>query len=556
MEVEVFAMSGHAMPRHAMPRHAMPRHAMSRQEHCDYEYILQSVGKQDDVYITIDGKFVAIARYVNGKKATYVAKINLINLLEGRHTIKALFPKESYVRTDKIPESDPVEFVVDNTPPSIRSVFPSNIVRLKDTDVSNPVFDLCLIIEAEDLCAGIDVDNCTASLDGKPLGRPTIHKNGVVFPLINEPEAVSHKLKAIIQDRAGNKAEYESDVIIDNSTLLISDVVVETERPVSELDLQRCGISIDGKPPHPPSYEANCLVFPLEMKLKDIRAGQHKITISIFDVAGNVTEYNSEFFVGKQESIKGGRDATAVPDKDKDLIPPDDVKSGKKVRKSKVVLSKTEVVDKVGNDSESVAASKGLSPDKKAAISKKPGLDKTSQSEKKAHGHDEVQAQLRKEMLVKNLREKLVIDRQFLKQWLKAPRDTAVKIGLSYTDEMGKYLPPVPPEEYIDFSIKNDDDNVAKIIDSLMTRVSAAIKKKTPSSFETLGKEGVYMENGGFTNSAKETINALLQDPVGMLERAGIELTDEERDAIFPPFPKNDAEELTGWVSMIQAVRR
>ncbi|MGR3220582.1 MAG: hypothetical protein ACUZ8H_12325, partial [Candidatus Anammoxibacter sp.] len=165
LEVEVFAMSGHAM---------------SRQEHCDYEYIVQSVGKQNDVYITIDGKFVAIARYINEKKATYVAKINLINFLEGRHTIKASFPKESNVKTDRVPESDPVEFVVDNTPPSIRSAFPSNIVRLKDTDVSNPVFDLCLIIEAEDLYAGIDVDNCTASLDGKPLGRPTIHKNGVV----------------------------------------------------------------------------------------------------------------------------------------------------------------------------------------------------------------------------------------------------------------------------------------------------------------------------------------------------------------------------------------
>ena len=117
---------------------------------------------------------------------------------------------------------------------------------------------------------------------------------------------------------------------------------------------------------------------------------------------------------------------------------------------------------------------------------------------------------------------------------------------------MRKYLSPAPPEEHIDFSIKSDDENVPQIIDSLMTRVAAAIKKKTPSSLKALKKEGVYMENGAFTNSAKEAVNALLQDPVGMLESAGIKLTDEERDAIFPPFPKNNAERLTGWVSMVQ----
>ena len=127
-----------------------------------------------------------------------------------------------------------------------------------------------------------------------------------------------------------------------------------------------------------------------------------------------------------------------------------------------------------------------------------------------------------------------------------------VNAGLSYTDEMGKYLPPALPEEYIDFSIKDDDENVSKIIDSLMIRVSAAIKEKTPQGLKALQQEGVYMKNGSFTSSAKEVVSALLQDPVGMLENAGIELTDEEKDAIFPPFSKINAKELTGWISMVQ----
>ncbi|MGR3221285.1 MAG: hypothetical protein ACUZ8H_15930 [Candidatus Anammoxibacter sp.] len=550
LEVEVFAMSGH--------------------EHCDHEYIVQTVGKQNDVYITIDGKFVAIARYITGKKATYAAKINLINFLEGRHAVKASFPKESYTKTDEVPESAPVEFVVDNTPPSIRSVFPSNIVRLKDADVFNSVaeagdvrsgidvnkcsvtFDLCLIIEAEDVCSGIDVDNCTASLDGQSLEKPTIHKNGVVFPLANESEVVSHKLKAIIQDRAGNKAEYESDVIIDNSTLLISDVVVETEKPVFELDLQRCGISIDGKPSFPPSYEMNCLVFPLEMKLKDIQAGQHKITISIFDITGNVTEYNSEFFVGKKEPVKDERPTTALPDKDKNVIIPDDVTPGEEVCKPNRIATRAKVVGNVRNGSAAGATGKGIVPGKKAAIPKKTGLGNAPQTKKNAPVQGEAQTQLRKDMLLKALRGKLVTDRQFLKHWLKAPSDITAKIGLRYTVEMGKYLPPVPPEGHIDFSIKAGDDNAAKIVVSLMTRVTAAIRKKTPSSLHELGEDGVYTVNGAFTNSARNTINALLQDPVGMLESVGIELTDEERDVIFPPFPKTNAEELTGWISLVQ----
>ena len=362
---------------------------MLGQEHCDYEYIVQSVGEQNDVYITVDGKFVAIARYINGKKATYAAKINLINFLEGRHIIKALFPKEIITKTDKVPESVPVDFVVDNTPPLIRSVFLSNIVRLKDTDISNPVveaegahpdidvnkcsvvFDLCLIVEAVDVCSGIDVDNCTASLDGKFLGMPTVHKNGVVFPLVNELEAVSHKLKVIIQDRAGNKAEYESAIVIDSLTSLISDVIVETARPVSELDLQRCGISIDGQPPYPPSYETNCLVFPLEMKLKDMGTGQHKITISIFDIAGRVTEYKSEFFVDRKESIKGESDAAIVSGKKANLIPSNDIKSGKKVRKSGGDLPGTEV-DKVGKDSGFVTEGRGVATGKKAVLPPPP----------------------------------------------------------------------------------------------------------------------------------------------------------------------------------------
>lgn len=592
--------------------------AMHGQEHCDFEYVLQSFGEKNEVFITIDEKFIATAKLVNDNKATYVAKINLENISEGKHTLKALFPEDHYLKTAKVLESKQVDFIVDKSPPSIRSVFPSNIVKLEDANISNvvveaedvhsgidvskcavtidempclkpsekekgivfpvkiksdnkthkmnivltdlagnnteqeleftiskiPQFVSSLIIETEDVGSGIDTVNCNATLDNNSLEKPAIHENGVVFPVGKELEAGPHKLKAIISDRAGNKTEYESEVIINSSTPFTSDVLVEADKSISDLDSQRCSVSIDSQAPLLPSHERRCLIFPLEMRLGDMGEGQHIIKVSIFDMAGNMTQYESEFSIHKKEAIDD-QTLTTIPDIGENLIFPEEIRLDNEAQKPEATLSGKEI-GKVENYAEFITEGESLISFMEIEQEEK------AKAEEKSEEYDEIRF---RENLINNLREKLVIDQQFLKEWLKSPDETAAKIGLSYTSEIGTFLPPSPPEEYIDYSLKFDSENVSKILDSLMTKVFTTLKNKIPSSLEKLKKEGVSMKDGKLTNSAKETINAILQDPIGTLESFGITLTDEERDAIFPPFPRKKAEALTSWISMVQSYR-
>lgn len=331
-----------------------------------------------------------------------------------------------------------------------------------------------------------------------------------------------------------------------------SEIIIEAEDIHSDLDIEKCILTVDNSALGNPLKLENGLAFPLKSKLDE---GKHQIRLVLFDMAGNKSEHISDFTIDMTPPVISPVSPSGIVKIDKTLISniaaeAKNTHSGIDVNRRTVATDKMSYLkpsekenDKFENYSEFVIEGESLiSPIE-------IGFDERLQTEEKTDEYDETQS---RKNLLNNLREKLIIDQQFLKKWLKKPYDTASEIGLSYTSEIERFLPPSPPEEYIDFSIKSDSKRVSKILDSLMTRVSASLREKTPSGLETLKKEGVFTKNGELTKNGKDFINAALQNPIGILENIGITLTDEERDAIFPPFPGKNAEELTRWISMVQ----
>lgn len=367
--------------------------AMDGKNHCDYEHISEQFGEKKEIFVKIDEKLVATARLLDNKKTIYTTKIDLKNITEGKHTIKAIFPKDFSFKTSTIIEPAHTAFYV----------------KKSNTILKNKV-----------------------------------HSNDT--------------------EQAYVYTTNESEITIDK----LSSAFTETQKHLSELDLQKCTISINDESPKSLLSNKDYLFFPILTCLKNLPEKQNKITITLFNKSDNKKECRYEFIINKAETI-----------------------------------------EKFSN-------------------------------------------KFNKDQRKRDLPSKTKIDPLFIKQWLKNPSEIATKIGLNHFNEIKNFLPPLFSEEYINFSVKSDNESDSQILNMLMARVSNALKENIPSTLESLKRDGVYTETGKLTDSAKETIHLALENPIKMLESIGITLTDKERDTIFPPFQKKDVEKVTKWICTSQ----
>jgi hypothetical protein len=179
-------------------------HVMSKSVHCGHKEIKPLMGRKN-IALFLDGKVAAESRLKKGNKASYTTTLNLEELEEGAHTIQAmLYSKARRPKKEAILDSEPVTFLLDRTPPVLHGIFPSDGVTVKKEDFTH------VLVEAEDTHSGLDINKCSAHLDGGSLQSPGIHAQGLVFQVPQETGDGVHQIDVHLGDNAGNTIESRS----------------------------------------------------------------------------------------------------------------------------------------------------------------------------------------------------------------------------------------------------------------------------------------------------------------------------------------------------------
>lgn len=160
-------------------------------------------------------------------------------------------------------------------------------------------------------------------------------------------------------------------------------------------------------------------------------------------------------------------------------------------------------------------------------------------------------------------------DKSFQKGILVNPRLALGEKGFSYPSMLAKVMPPPMSENTAKYFVDMNRADVRKKFSSLKRRVSAAppqenhkaagIFAEKLSGNKAMAKgngsvaEPIVDEDGKFTSAAKETVSSILQNPEGVLKDMGINLTEEEKQILFPSFPKDDADTLAEWISQMHS---
>ena len=319
----------------------------------------------------------------------------------------------------------------------------------------------------------------------------------------------------------------KSEIIIDK----LSRTFVKTQKRLLDLDLHKCTISINDEKPKPLSYNRDYMFFPILSYLKDLPKKQNKIIISLWDKSSNKKEFRYEFIIKKTQTNNKTLNTTILDDEEND-----------------------EVSNNICTDQNTIQTTN--LPDGK--IAEQEQMDKNfinylEMESDKQFLDEKSSTKSNKDRIPRDFSGSKEIDKHFLEQWLRDPNKTAIKTDLKYFNEIKSFLPPLYPEDQIKFSLKSDEKSYLQILDMLMERVSNALKEKIPSSLEPLKRDGVYTKNGKLTNSAKEFICLALENPIKTLESIGVTITDKEKDSVFPPFQRRDAEKVTKWIYTMQS---
>ncbi len=640
----------------------------------------EDVGPGAVVEIAVDGKVAACAKPEPGAGIVFAGKVDISKVVEGPHTLQAKLAAANSAKSSAPIQSSTINFIIDRTPPGVRSMFPGQFIEPGDLDSSHIALEVedahsginlgkcaavidgkinlkptgrarglvfplrispkkkiynikvvlvdkagnksehesefrigkfsryvsSLMIDAHDIATGIDVESCAATLDGEPLKTPYLSGRGVVFPVCKELKRGSHKLKSVLSDNAGNKTVFESTISIKNAGSLTTDLIIHAEDSVSGLDLTKCSLSIDGRKQHKPSGMRKCVIFPLGMKFRDFDEGSHYIKIDICDMADNAACLETEFIIdpaarSKYVDLFPGPAVVideAAQAKAKDIVKEDkpvaaqkthrligsifpydgmrimskdlscvivgaEIKTSKlDIKSCRIVLDGDDVLcSKVDGDSLVFLLDRKIGKGKREVdiqfvdidgnIEKESALFTVIEGTKEDAASSEADEQLNKERAT-DIMEKLATNNQLLAGWLSNSSGVLRELGLFYTAEIARFLPPSLSEEQAGVLSCADIDEASETIKSLMERVSTAVESQMPEVLKPIEKTGVVDENGNITVGAKELMQAILQDPADVIESFGVDLSEDEQSALFPPFSKKQAEDLMEWIVMMK----
>jgi galactose oxidase-like protein len=153
--------------------------------------------------------------------------------------------------------------------------------------------------------------------------------------------------------------------------------------------------------------------------------------------------------------------------------------------------------------------------------------------------------------------EKLTSDIRFRKMLLSDARGAFAEAGIPYTKVVSSVLPPPLPQEHADFFAGVDSEKASQTLEPLKQRIIEALSNRDNARIakilEGLGLTGIVPQDGGLTANEKNSISRILQDPYGMMASLGVTATEEEKQFLFPPFPKGIADAFAEWMSMTQA---
>lgn len=489
------------------------------------------------------------------------------NLKEGEHKLKVLI-SDAAGNTSKY-ESD---FVIDKSAPVIHSFFPAKGSFVNEHIINN------IVIKADDKYSGLDRFRCSVFVDNREYGMPALKKEGLVFHCKDEFNEGAHDLRIVLYDRAGNKTEHKSSFSIDTKPPVISSVfpdkgavidgegfskiVIEAVDNHSGIDLKNSIFSIDNQTLSGVIENNGILTLPVNTKFKD---GAHSIIIYLSDNAGNTIEYKSEFLVktkGKLavSSLFPSNGVCVNKDGLKSMVVElEDAETGIDIEKCKVTINGKIIQNPIRQNKLLVFPVEGIIEDGSYKINvvlydtcgnkiehvSEFSILSMSDSEKP---DDEETIDVKQPDKIKEELEKNPL---FMKKWLMNSRETVLHAGLPYISEMARFIPHTFPEEQTDFALKFLSEDFGNTLCSFLERESGTPKKGIPDKLKKF-------ENKSETNNEKllgisaDIISLILQDPVNMLEEMGVALTEEDKKAIFPPFNKENADELAEWIFMVQ----
>lgn len=145
---------------------------------------------------SIDGKILPDPS--EDKRGSIVFPVQ-IELVEGNHRLNLVLLDRAGNKLEH-----EAEFIIDNSPPVIHYLFPSDGIIIKEDVLLN------VIIKAEDLHSGLDTDKCAIIIDDYDAQNLIWHKNCLIFHSKNKFDVGTHKINIILFDRAGNKTDLTS----------------------------------------------------------------------------------------------------------------------------------------------------------------------------------------------------------------------------------------------------------------------------------------------------------------------------------------------------------
>ncbi|MBC8555764.1 MAG: hypothetical protein H8D23_39635 [Candidatus Brocadiales bacterium] len=421
------------------------------------------------------------------------------------------------------------KFSIDKTPPIIESISPDNGAILKKKEF--PI----VTIKANDPVSGVDLLRCRVILDDKVLELRSGNENEFIFAANYELDEGLHNLKAMIFDKAGNSVEHESSFSIIVEEAVVEEAVAGNEVIEDETDKV---VEIADK-----DDIESVVAEPVEKDKADIEP------VKGFDIAAIKEPPVIRSVFPANGICVNNRDLLSVvveiesPVENLDLEKCEVILSGQSILKPIVFndLLLFEIVNRIGQGEHKIKAiifdlaGHKVENSSEFKVMSLPGNNKSCDERFGA------------------VTEKMAGDKRFIKNLLMNFSDTVADEGLHSTKEMAIFQPPSISEAHADFMIENDNENVVEVRRTVAGKIKEALLKEMPSHLAKLNEDGALTKEGKLTECARETICAILQDPVNAIENIGVDLNEGEKKTIFPSFSRENAEELINWISVVHS---
>ncbi len=118
-------------------------------------------------------------------------------------------------------------------------------------------------------------------------------------------------------------------------------------------------------------------------------------------------------------------------------------------------------------------------------------------------------------------------------------------------------LPPIltaeKAEQLVSVASEKNQIKIEKISDKAIQALANRDNVRIKKVVERLQRNGLKNSDGTFTNSAKESISSIIQNPQEFLDDLGVELSETEKKSLWSGFSQKEADALSEWKSNTQS---